>query len=60
MKLRPVTKPHKRNKTTSKMFGNDGMSENCDVILILLIYGQLEAIRKPDFGLMKLSHYCFE
>ena len=60
MRLRPVTKPHKRNKTTSKMFNDDGMSENCDVILIFPIYGQFGAIRKPDFGLMKLSHNCFE
>ena len=26
------------------------MFENCDVIIIFLIYGQFKAIRKPDSG----------
>ena len=34
MKLRPVTKRNKRNKTTSKKFDNDDISTNCDVIAI--------------------------
>ena len=38
MKLGPVTKLDKRNKT-SKKIGNDVVSENCDVIAIFLIYG---------------------
>ena len=50
MKLRPVTKPDKRNKTTSKKFDVDFMSENCDVIVIFLIFGQFGAIRRPDSG----------
>ena len=33
MKLVLVTKFNKRNKTTSKKFGNDAMSTNCDVIV---------------------------
>ena len=41
---------NKRDKTTSKKFDNDVMSENCDVIVIFSIYGQFEAIQKPDSG----------
>ena len=33
MKLGPVTKHDKRNKTTSKNFDDDVMSGNCNVIL---------------------------
>ena len=50
MKLGPVTKRHRRNKTTSKKFDNDVMSENCDIIASLLIHGQSGNIRKPDSG----------
>ena len=39
MKLAPVTKLDKKNKTTSKK--NDGViSADCDVIVISPIYGQ--------------------
>ena len=38
MKLGPVTKLDKRNKTTSKSFDDDVMSANCDVIVIFPIY----------------------
>ena len=38
MKLGPVTKLDKRNKTTSKKFDDDVISENCDVIAIFPIY----------------------
>ena len=48
MKLGPVTKLHKRNKTTSKKFDDDVMLENCDDIVIFLIYDQFGAIWKPD------------
>ena len=48
MKLGPVTKIYKRNKTTSKYFDNDVMLENCDVSVIFLIFGLFGAIRKPD------------
>ena len=34
---------NKRDKTTSKKFDNDVMSENCDVIVIFSIYGQFGA-----------------
>ena len=39
MKLGPVTKLDKRNKTTSKKFDLDLMSENNDVIVIFWIFG---------------------
>ena len=43
MKLGPVTKLDKRNKTTSKTFDNDIMSTNCDITVIFSIYGQFGA-----------------
>ena len=48
MKLAPLTKLDKRNKTTSTKFDDDVMSASCDIIVIFLIYGQFGAIRKPD------------
>ena len=42
MKLGPVTKLDKRNKTISKKFDNV-MSENCGIIVIFLIYSQFGA-----------------
>ena len=59
MKLEPVTKLDKRNKTTSKKFGDDVMLANCDVIVIFLIYGQFGANRKPDFGHIVYKTYIF-
>ena len=50
MKLAPVTKLGKRNKTTSKKFNDDVMPANYDVIVIFSIYGQFGAIRKPNSG----------
>ena len=50
MKLGPVTKLDKRNKTTSKKFDVDVMSENYDVIVIFRIFGQFGALRRPDSG----------
>ena len=50
MKLRPVTKLDKRNKTPFKNIDDELMSENYDVIVIFRIYGQFGAIRKPDCG----------
>ena len=47
MKLGPVTKLDKRNKTTSKSFYDDVMSTNCEVIVIFPIYGQFGAIQNP-------------
>ena len=51
MKLRPVTKLDKRNKTTSKKIDVDAVSENYDFIVIFRIFGQFRAIRRPDSGL---------
>ena len=39
MKLELITKLEKRNKTTPKKFVDDVMSDNCNVIVIFLIYG---------------------
>ena len=50
MKLGPVTKPDKRNKTPSKKFDDDVISANCDVIIIFPIYGHFGAIQKQDSG----------
>ena len=50
MKLAPVTKLGKRNKTTSKKFNDDVMPANYDVLVIFSIYGQFGAIRKPNSG----------
>ena len=48
MKLGPVTKLDKRNKTTSKNFDNDIMSGDCDVIVIFWIFGQFGSVQRPD------------
>ena len=48
MKLGPVTKIDKRNKTVSKKYDDDVISVNCDAIAIFSTYGQFGAIRKPD------------
>ena len=47
MKLAPVTKLGKRNKTTSKIFGDNALSANCDALVIFSIYGQFGATQKP-------------
>ena len=47
MKLGPVTKLEKKNKT-SKKFDVDVMSENCEVIVIFRIFGLFGAVRRPD------------
>ena len=48
MKLKPTTKLEMRKKATSKIFKNDVMLANYDVIVIFSIYGPFRAIRKPD------------
>ena len=48
MKLGPVTKLDKRNKTMSKKIHNDVMPGNCDVIAIFLTNGRFGAIWIPD------------
>ena len=56
MKLEPVTKIHKRNKTTSKKIDDDIILKNCDVILIFLIYGLFGVMRKLMFSLTVTFH----
>ena len=51
MKLEPVTKIDKWNKSKPKNFDDDVTAGNCTVIAIFRIYGQFGAIRKPDSGL---------
>ena len=59
MKTGPVTKLDKRNKTTSKKFDDEVISENCGVIAIFPIYGQFGAIPKPDSGCIVCKTYIF-
>ena len=59
MKLGPVTKLDKRNNTASKMFDDDIMLANCDVIVIFQIFDQFGAILKPDSGCMVCKTYIF-
>ena len=59
MKLWPVTKTDKRNKTTSKKSDDGAISENCDVFAIFPIYTQFGAIRKPDSGSIVCKIYIF-
>ena len=59
MKLGPVTKLDTKNKTTSKKFDDDIMSENCDIIAIFPIYGQFGAIWKPDSRCIVCKTYIF-
>ena len=59
MNLGSVTKIDKRKKATSKKFEGDVISVNCDVIVIFPIYGQFEAIRKPDSGGIVCKTYIF-
>ena len=59
MKLGPVTKIDKRNKTTSKKFDDDFISENCDVIINFPIFGHLGPIRNPDSEHRACKIYLF-
>ena len=59
MKLGPVTKRDKRNKTKSNQFDDDIMSKNCDIIAIFSIYGQFGAIGKPDSERIVCKTYIF-
>ena len=54
VKLGPVTKLDKRNKTTSK--DDDAMSENYDVNAIFLIYSQFGAITYVSINSNLLSY----
>ena len=59
MKLGPVTKLDKRNKTSSKKFEDDIMSANCDAIVIFPTFGQSGAIWKPDSAHIVCKIYIF-
>ena len=59
MKLGAVTTLDKRSKPTSKKIDDDVMLENCGVIDIVLIYGRIGAIRKPDSGCIVCKTYSF-
>ena len=48
MKLGPVTKLNKRNKTTSKNFDDDVMPQNCDVFSFFL--NLCSIWRNPEAG----------
>ena len=57
MKLGPVTKLDKRNETMLKKLELDVVSENCDVIVIFLIYVQFGATWKTDSGCIVCKTY---
>ena len=59
MKLGPVTKIEKRNKTASKKFHVDVMSEKCDVIAIFRIFDQFGALQRSDSGHRVCKGYVF-
>ena len=59
MKLGPVTKIDKRNKTTLKKYDDDIMLENCNVTMIFPIYGQFGAIQKPNSRCIVCKTYVF-
>ena len=59
MKLGPVAKLDKRNKTTSKKSNDGVISENCGVTAIFLTYSQFGAIWKPDSGHIVCKTYMF-
>ena len=58
MKLGPVAKLDKKNKTKPKNFGVDVMLENCDVIVIFQIFGQFGAVWRSDCT-QTLKKLCF-
>ena len=60
MKLGPEPKLDKRKKPTSKNFDGDVIPERiCNVIFILLIYGQFWAILYPNFWRIVCKTYIF-
>ena len=59
IKLGPVTKHDKRNKTISKKIDHDVMSQNCDAIVIFPIYCQFGGIQNPDPGCLVSKTYIF-
>ena len=59
MKIGPVTKLDKRNKTTPKKFEGGVMSDYCDAIVIFPIFGQFGAIRRADSKRTVCKAYIF-
>ena len=59
MKIGPVPKIDKKNKTTSKKIDDDVMTEKCDITAIFPIYVQFGAIRKPDSGRIICKTFIF-
>ena len=59
MKLGPVAKLDTRNKTTSKTFDHDFMSQNCEVVALFPIYGQFGTILKLDSRSIVCKTYVF-
>ena len=59
MKLGPVTKLDKGDKSTSKKLGENVMSENSDVVVTFPIYDQFDAIQEPDSGHIVCKTYIF-
>ena len=59
MKLGPVAKLEKRDKTTSKEFDAGVMPTNCSVIVIFPFYAQFGAIQRPDSGGIVYKFYIF-
>ena len=56
MKIGPVTKLNRRNKTTPKKFNDDAIFTNFNVIVVFTIYGQFGAICKsPNAQSVKLT-----
>ena len=59
MKLEPITKLNKRNKTMSKKIDNDVIWANCDAIVSFPIHGQFGAMWMPDTGRIVCKTYIF-
>ena len=59
MKLGPVTKFDKTDKTTLKNSDVNVMLENCDVIFFFWIFGQFGAVRRPDSRHRICKSYVF-
>ena len=60
MKVGPVTKLDKRNKTTLKKFDDDVMSENCDIIDIFFNFWSIWSSPVARFRTQHLQMLCFQ
>ena len=60
MKLGPVIKIDKRNKTTSKKFDVDVMLANCDVIAIFFYFWPIWSSPEAGFWTESLQKLCFQ